>query len=398
MSQEATIRRGVRNARYAAIPNHVFEDMRLSMEARWLLGYLLSKPDNWTVVQKDIANKGGCGRDKARKMIAELVEAGYAEKEQARDSGRFGGMSLVIYDEPLNSAPVLQSEAGSVAFLPQTDLPATVNPSTETPSPVNQALVSTDNLENTNYRSERARESAKENREERKATERSFKKAFSSWPTFLSDSEPDASRAWLNLSIEERQLAYEETGRYVEAARLTGRKHICSFAVYLREKRWEKLPARPAAASLVGIDGAEQMKAPPFGKLWFARVYEQLLAGSTQIGNLDKYERQLVEDGKFTAQHLLMEKQAKQGFPQVNDLFERASGARGALVPAWLQPVAERMVPVQVGSDVWCEWIAEHTKRGWPWPDVGRMEYVHLPSGGPDALNDLQDQLRGLDK
>ena len=58
MSQEATIRRGVRNTRYAANPNHVFEDMRLSMEARWLLGYLLSKPDNWTVIQKDIAKKG----------------------------------------------------------------------------------------------------------------------------------------------------------------------------------------------------------------------------------------------------------------------------------------------------------------------------------------------------
>ena len=63
MSAEATIRRGVRNSRYAAIPNHVFEDARLSMEARWLLGYLLSKPDNWTLVLRDINKKGGCGRD-----------------------------------------------------------------------------------------------------------------------------------------------------------------------------------------------------------------------------------------------------------------------------------------------------------------------------------------------
>nr|WP_234624508.1 helix-turn-helix domain-containing protein [Agrobacterium vitis] len=87
MSGEATIRRGVRNARYAAIPNHVFEDARLSMEARWLLSYLLSKPDNWTVVIGDIVRKGNCGRDKARKMIAELVETGYAEREQTRADG-----------------------------------------------------------------------------------------------------------------------------------------------------------------------------------------------------------------------------------------------------------------------------------------------------------------------
>ena len=238
--------------------------------------------------------------------------------------------------------------------------------------------------------SERARESGKEIREERKATERSFKKAFSAWPTFLSDSEPDAYRAWGSLSVEDRQSAFDEAGRYVEAARATGRKHICSFAVYLREKRWEKLPAQAAAA----LDAPTL--APPFGKMWSAQVYEQLLAGSIQIGNLSPIERRLVEDGKFTAQHLLMEKQAKQGFPVVNELFERAASRRGARVPAWLQPVAERMVPVKVGDDLWCAWIAEHTRRGWPWPDVGRMEYVHLPAGGPDALNDLQDQLRGL--
>ncbi len=93
MSSEQTIRRGVRNARYAAIPNHVFEDERLSMEARWLLGYLLSKPDNWTVVIGDITRRGNCGRDKARKMIAELVELGYAEREQVRDDGKFGASS-----------------------------------------------------------------------------------------------------------------------------------------------------------------------------------------------------------------------------------------------------------------------------------------------------------------
>jgi hypothetical protein len=106
MREEPTIRRGVRNARYAAIPNHVFEETRLSMEARWLLGYLLSKPDNWTVVLRDISNKGNCGRDKARRMIAELVELGYAQKEQARDGGRFSALSLVIYDEPFPAEAV----------------------------------------------------------------------------------------------------------------------------------------------------------------------------------------------------------------------------------------------------------------------------------------------------
>lgn len=238
--------------------------------------------------------------------------------------------------------------------------------------------------------SERARESEREAKEDRKAFQRAFKKSFSAWPTFLSDSEPDAFRAWSGLSIDERKMASEEAGRYVEAARSSGRKHVCSFAVYLREKRWEKLPARAEPA----VDAP--VPAAPFGKMWAARVYEHLFAGPSQVGNLTQLERRMVDEGRYTAVQFMAEKQAKQGFPQVNQMFELASGGRGSLVPAWLRPLADRMVPVKVGGDVWCAWIAAHVERGWPWPDVGRMEFVHLPAGGPDALNDLQDQLREL--
>ncbi|TWF53248.1 hypothetical protein FHW37_104525 [Neorhizobium alkalisoli] len=117
------------------------------MEARWLLSYLLSKPDNWTVVIGDITKKGNCGRDKARKMIAELVKHGYAEREQQRDDGKFGSSVLVIFDEPRSVEAT--NSGNSVAFLPQTDLPATATPSPVSPSPVKSALSNNLNLENT---------------------------------------------------------------------------------------------------------------------------------------------------------------------------------------------------------------------------------------------------------
>ncbi|MBB1247442.1 hypothetical protein [Rhizobium sp. G21] len=136
--QDATIRRGVRNARYSTIPNHVFEDGRLSMEARWLLGYLLSKPDNWIVRVRDIRNMGNCGRDKATSMVNELVAAGYAEKEQRRDGGKFGATVLVIYDEPRTiEEQQKQEDAESVASLPQTCLPSTAEPLTVSPLTAN---------------------------------------------------------------------------------------------------------------------------------------------------------------------------------------------------------------------------------------------------------------------
>ncbi len=150
MSGESTIRRGVRNARYTTVPNHVFEDTRLSMDARWLLGYLLSKPDNWTVVIGDIVNKGGCGRDKARKMIAELVEHGYAERDQAREDGKFGASVLVIFDEPRGQAASSEpSETGGVASVPQTEMPSPVKPSPVSPSPVKSAHSKYSDIANT---------------------------------------------------------------------------------------------------------------------------------------------------------------------------------------------------------------------------------------------------------
>ena len=35
-------------AHYTVIPNHVWDDDRLKLDAKGMLGYLLSRPDNWT--------------------------------------------------------------------------------------------------------------------------------------------------------------------------------------------------------------------------------------------------------------------------------------------------------------------------------------------------------------
>ncbi len=242
---------------------------------------------------------------------------------------------------------------------------------------------------------ERGRASELENREIRKANERAFKKAYQQWPTFVTDSEPKAFKAWMRLSADEQQQAFEELGRYLEASKVSGRSKFCTFAVYLSEKRWEKLPA-PAQ---VAANASAQVQAAPFGKMWGARVYELLLAGATHVGQLTALERKMVEAGQFTVEYLLADKHVKLGFPAVNDLFERASNRRGDLVPAYLQPVAGRMVAVKVGGDLWQEWVDAHAARGWPWlPNTGALEYVYLPEGGPDVLNELQALLRGIEK
>src|SRR5690606_2487348 len=209
-------------------------------------------------------------------------------------------------------------------------------------------------------------------------------RGFMGWPTAISDSEPDAFRAWCELSSEDRQMALDEAGRYVEAAKATGRRHVCSYAVYLREKRWEKLPAKAQAAS----EQRDSLPAAPLGKMWGARVYELLLNGPTRCISLTAIEQGMVDSGRFTEEFLLHEKQAKQGFPAVNEMFERAASRRGALVPVRLQPIKDLLVQVRIGGEEWKAWEEYHQQRGWPWfAGTGKAEWAYFPDRKSTRLN-----------
>ncbi|MDR7220343.1 helix-turn-helix domain-containing protein [Aminobacter aminovorans] len=419
MSEEATIRRGARNARYTTVPNHVFEDVRLSMEARWLLGYLLSKPDNWTVRMGDIAKKGACGRDKARRMINELVEHGYAEKDQHREDGRFGKLALVIFDEPKEPCEINGTDQ-SVAFVPQTENPSTVNPSTEKPATANAALVKTEDLVIPESQSERER--GRDGQEDHRAVVRAFKRAFMAWPTAISDSEPQAFDVWATLSVQERDAAVAGAERYVSASKATGRTKVCSFAVYLREHRWEKLP-EVAAATAKPVS----REVRPFGPAWSTLRFRALLAGPVDVGEPDvtrakreanyQASRQMLGAAKAEATYRNMGHEIGEngellfpadfeervwrahvmanGYPEAARLDKAASEGRSLPATQTFDPVAQLMEAVPVGLRVWAEWKAEFERRQWPWlPSPGKQPVVFFPAGGPEALAAFEQAIR----
>lgn len=236
------------------------------------------------------------------------------------------------------------------------------------------------------YPSEResARESGEEGKPEtaepddRKAVQRAFEKAFRDWPTSISDSRPEAWKAWLELSPEERGTAAAEAGRYVEACRAAGRKHVCSHGVYLREKRWTGLGPKPD-------EKPAALDAKAFGPLWQAARMKQLLAGVQRVpAGLTATQRALVEMGKADEAELQREQQARSGWPTVNAMHERAEFGRGVSAAPSLEPLAALMEPVPVGSERFEEWKLEHRLRGWPWlPETGRQPVVYFPAGGP---------------
>jgi DNA-binding MarR family transcriptional regulator len=102
-----TIRRANKDSQnpFKAIRRATFEDNRLSFEARGVLAYILVKPDDWQMQVADLMRQGDMGRDKAYRIINELIETGYCERVEEREKGRIVGYSYLIHEEPLPEKP-----------------------------------------------------------------------------------------------------------------------------------------------------------------------------------------------------------------------------------------------------------------------------------------------------
>jgi len=88
---------------FTIVNNSVILDSRLSFKARGILLYLLSKPDEWHVILKDIANHSPDGIKSARAAFDELLQFGYVKKEQAREqNGTFGKFDYCVYEIPFS--------------------------------------------------------------------------------------------------------------------------------------------------------------------------------------------------------------------------------------------------------------------------------------------------------
>ena len=380
MSGEATIRRGARNARYAAIPNHVFEDDRLSMEARWLLGYLLSKPDNWTVVVGDIVKKGGCGRDKARKMIAELVEFGYAEREQSRADGKFGASNLVIFDEPRSPDEGQSEPSDSVAFLPQTEMPAPAKPSPVKPAPAKSAHSNNLESSNTDYQQERdARDEGSEEKPE--AVERAFRRWYAKWPTRDKDSEYAARKAWQKLSPEQRAECIAKSPTYIERAE-KAKISVPWGGAYLSGRDWEKLEDPKSDVALPIVHGA-------YTRAWHAgRCAELLKPASATMPALPPLLRALVAEGGEKAEAILRERRVKHGWPKVSTMDERAQDHKGMTVPPNVFRISESFTSTRRNGELCAAWERYFARSGLPWvPAPAGVEWFFFPPIAADTTD-----------
>ena len=74
-----------RPSNFVMMDKTFLEDDRLSYKAKGLLAYLLSKPDDWKVIDGNLVNSSKDGKASVYAGLKELKECGYYEKVPVRN-------------------------------------------------------------------------------------------------------------------------------------------------------------------------------------------------------------------------------------------------------------------------------------------------------------------------
>jgi hypothetical protein len=90
-----------RNHPYQIIHTAFANDRRLSADARGVMVFLLTKPDHWQIRVDAIQKEFAIGRDKAYRILGQLIDAGYLIHERTHDErGRVVWGDYLLFENP----------------------------------------------------------------------------------------------------------------------------------------------------------------------------------------------------------------------------------------------------------------------------------------------------------
>ena len=130
-----------REHNYTIVSNKVYDKNQLSWQAMGLLGYLLTKPDNWQVMVAELVNvtkdtKKPTGREGIYNIINELKEKGFISVRKNSD----GSTDYTVYDEPIQSPNQGKPNQGK----PNQGKPNQAEPNQGKPNQAEPTLINTD--------------------------------------------------------------------------------------------------------------------------------------------------------------------------------------------------------------------------------------------------------------
>jgi hypothetical protein len=118
---------------WTRIPNSILRDEELSWEAKGLLAYMASHATRFEVSVATLMRVGGSGRDRTRKILKELQDAGYLQRRQLRVEGgrRLGQVEYTLYSRRSGQAtekPFADDSLGTGSQAPGCQPPENTTP------------------------------------------------------------------------------------------------------------------------------------------------------------------------------------------------------------------------------------------------------------------------------
>lgn len=97
----AFIRTVKRENPFVQLDKTFFEDENLQWESKGLLGYILSRPDNWKVNQTDLTKRSAGGKGKVESALLDLMANGYVHWYAVRkENGQIEEWVYDVYERP----------------------------------------------------------------------------------------------------------------------------------------------------------------------------------------------------------------------------------------------------------------------------------------------------------
>lgn len=104
--------RSVKNANYTTISNVAANDPKLSLKAKGIFYFLMTKPDTWTINERGLCTQLREGRGAVGAALKELEDAGYLQREPVRnEGGRFKAGNSILREEPWLGFPTTEKSS-----------------------------------------------------------------------------------------------------------------------------------------------------------------------------------------------------------------------------------------------------------------------------------------------
>jgi DnaD/phage-associated family protein len=248
-----------RNNPYMQLNRSTAQNKEMSYEAVGMLTYLLSKPDDWQVNIEDLQRQG-CGRDKAYRILAELMETGYARRVKEREKGKIVRISYLISEAPLPEKPETVE--------PYPAQPEAANPDPANPTQhIKESLQEKDSTTTTAARAERPNIFL--------LYEQAFGQTINGQMLAdeLKDAEQEFPADWLEDAFREAVMANARNWRYVRACLLAWKANGKPATNALSGHRPPKANGAPVSAQPPPLTASTSPGAPIVfdGKNWVKR-------------------------------------------------------------------------------------------------------------------------------